>query len=141
MFLALRELGPSLFGAHLTLNKQPNQTNRKDLSLISGAKTTFFPHTCTFRCSSFIFLQGSYYMAIIMVKRFSFGFNYLCFLIASIKLIISSPAFYVSLLKTDAVYGCTVLLLPLYTFLSLFPVSVNKLVSIKSRCRGLESCN
>lgn len=69
-------------------------------------------------------------MGIIMVKSFSFVFNYLCFLVASIKLVISSPAFYVSLLKTDAVYECTVVLLPHYTFLSLFPVSVNKFVSI-----------
>lgn len=59
-------------------------------------------------------------MGIMMVK--SFVFNYLCFLIASIKFIISSPAFYVSLLKTDSVYGCTMVLLPLYTFLSLFPI-------------------
>lgn len=65
-------------------------------------------------------------MSIIMVKSFSFGFNYLCFLIASIKPVISSPAFYVSLIKTDAVYGCTVALLPLYKFLSLFAVSVSK---------------
>lgn len=64
-------------------------------------------------------------MGIIMVKSSSFVFNYLCFLVASIKLVISFPDFYVSLLKTDAVYGCTVVLLPLYTFLSLFPVSVN----------------
>lgn len=69
-------------------------------------------------------------MGIIMVKSFSFGFNYLCFLIASIKLIISSPAFYVSPIKTDAVYGCTVVLLSIYTFLSLFSVSVSKFVSV-----------
>lgn len=68
-------------------------------------------------------------MGIMMVKRFGFVFNYLCFLIASIKFIITSPTFYVSLLKTDSVYGCTVVLLPLYTFLSLFPIPSNEFLS------------
>lgn len=78
-------------------------------------------------------------MGIMMVK--SFVFNYLCFRIVSIKFIISSPAFYVSLLKTDSAHGCTMVLLPLYTFLSLFPILTKEFISIWSGCRGLESCN
>lgn len=35
-----------------------NQPKKKDLSLISGAKRTFFPRTWIFRCSSFIFPEG-----------------------------------------------------------------------------------
>lgn len=80
-------------------------------------------------------------MGIVTVKSFGFVFNYLCFLTASLKFIISSPAFYVSFLKRDSVYGCAIVLLPLYTFLSLFPISTDEVFSIWSRCRGLESCN
>lgn len=66
-------------------------------------------------------------MGIITVKSLGFVFNYLCFLIASIKFIISSSAFYVSLLKTDSVYGCTILILPLYTFYRYFQFQLTSL--------------
>lgn len=66
LFLALQKLRPSLFDAHLNFFKNPNkqkkttkrqkQPNKKNLSLISGAKRIFFPSACIFRCSSFIFL-------------------------------------------------------------------------------------
>lgn len=76
-----------------------------------------------------------------MVKSLGFVFNYLCFLITSIEFIISSWVFYFSLWKTDSFYGCAVVLLSLYTWLSLFPVLTNEFVSIWSGCRELESCN
>jgi len=69
-------------------------------------------------------------MGVMMVKSLGVVFNDLCFLIASIKFIISSPALYVSLLKTHSFYGCTIVLLHLYTFLSLFPISTNEFIPI-----------
>lgn len=89
--------------------------------------------------SSFIFLWGSYYVGIMMVKNFGVVFNYLCFLIAAIKFIIFFPSILWLLSEDRLVKGSTIVFLPRYKFFSPFPILANEFISIwrEERTGGL----